>query len=74
MNKIRRKRIENVIKKLTELNVELEDILSEEEESYESMGEGLQCSEVGEISEEAQEHLNESKDYLERAIDELQEI
>ena len=74
MNKIRRKRINNVIEKLIELNTELEDILSEEEDSYDSMGEGLQCSEVGETSEEAQEHLNEAKDCLENAIDELREI
>ena len=74
MNKKRKKRIQDLIYTLENAQSILSDILSEEEDSYENMGEGLQCSEVGEISEEAQEHLNEAKDSLENAISELEEI
>ena len=66
MNKKRKKRIQDLIDTLENAQSILSDILSEEE--------GLQCSEVGEISEEAQEHLNEAKDSLENVISELEEI
>lgn len=74
MNNKRRKEIKEILDKLSDCKDSLEKILSNEEDAYESMGEGLQCSEVGEISEEAQEHLNEAIESLDNTISELEEI
>lgn len=74
MNNKRRKEIKEIIDKLSYCKDYLEKILSDEEDSYESMGEGLQCSEVGEVSEEAQEHLSETIELLDNAVSELEEI
>lgn len=71
MNKQRRKRIKEIIEKLQAL---VEDILDEEREAYDNMPEGLQMSDNGMISEEAQENLEAAIDALEEAIDCLEEI
>ena len=71
MNKERRKRIASAIRKIEDL---VQDILADEQEAYDNMPEGLQASENGMVSEEAQENLEAAIDSLEEAISYLEEI
>lgn len=71
MNKERRKRIVDAIKRIESL---IEDILSDEQEAYENMPEGLQMSDNGIASEEAQDNLDAAIESLEDAINYLEEI
>lgn len=71
MNNNRRKRIQDVIRKLQIL---LEEILDEEQEAFENMPESLQESENGMISQDAQDNLDAAIEALEEAIDYLEEI
>lgn len=71
MNKERRKRIADAIRKIELL---VEDILDDEQEAYDNMPENLQSSENGMISEEAQENLDATIEALEEAINCLEEI
>ena len=74
MNKQRRNAIKNVISDMTQVIGLLNDILSDEEESFENMPEGLQQSENGIASEEAQEVLNDAISALEDVVECLSEI
>jgi len=65
MNNERRKRIENLIKQFNILKRELQDILDDEQFSFDNMPENLQGSMRGMISEEAIEYLQEAIDTLE---------
>lgn len=60
MNKKRLLRIENIISQINKINDEIEDVLSEEEDAFDSMPEGLQSSLNGERSEAAIDALSES--------------
>lgn len=71
MNKQRRNRIVDAIYKIESL---IQSILDEEQEAYDNMPEGLQGSENGIISEEAQENLDSAIEALEEAIGYLEEI
>lgn len=74
MNKQRRKEIKKAISKISELKDLVENILSEEQEAYENMPEGIQASENGMNSEEAQESLEAACEAIEEAICCLEEI
>ena len=52
MNKERRKRLEALKEDLDRALVELESITTDEQEAFDNMPEGLQCSERGESMEE----------------------
>lgn len=71
MNKTRRKQIQDAIAKIETL---VQNILDEEEEAFSNMPEGLQASENGMISEEAQDNLASAIDALEEAISYLEDI
>lgn len=71
MNKSRRKQIKEAIIKIENL---VQDILNEEQEAFDNMPEGLQYSENGMISEDAQENLEAAIDALEEAVCCLEEI
>lgn len=71
MNKQRRKEIKVAIEQIQDL---VDSILSEEQTAFENMPEGLQASENGVISEEAQENLEAAIESLEEAISYLEEI
>ena len=53
MNNARRKQINAIVAKLQELNEEIENILGEEQDAFDSMPEGLQSSERGDMAQEA---------------------
>lgn len=74
MNKDRRKRIIDAISAIGKIETLIQNILDEEQESYENMPEGLQSSENGIVSEEAQENLDAAIEALEEAISYLEEI
>ena len=71
MNKERRKRIKDAIRKIESL---VQNILDEEQDAYDNMPESLQMSDNGMVSEEAQESLEAAIEALEEAICFLEEI
>ena len=70
-NKERRKQVKDVIMRIAAL---VQNILDDEEEAFDNMPEGLQASENGMVSEEAQDNLSAAIDALEEAISYLEEI
>lgn len=74
MNKARRKQICEVIKNIEAIQNILDNILNDELDAYDSMPEGLQSSENGMTSEDAQESLEYAINTLEEAIMSLEEI
>lgn len=71
MNKARRKEIQKAIEKTEDL---VQQIRDDEEDAFNSMPEGLQESENGLVSQEAQENLEAAIDALEEAISYLEDI
>lgn len=74
MNKERRNRIAEAISAIGKIESLIQNILDDEREAYENMPEGLQMSEIGMISEEAQDNLDAAIDALGDAISYLEEI
>ena len=74
MNNHRRKQIKDVISAIGKIESLIQNLLDEEQEAYDSMPEGLQISENGMVSEEAQENLDAAIESLEEAISYLEEI
>lgn len=74
MNKERRMKISNTIKKIEQVKEELQEILNEEESVFDNMPENLQSSMRGEESEEAINCMSEAIDALDNAIEQLEEI
>lgn len=71
MNKARRKEIKKAIDAIESV---VQDILNDEQEAYDNMPEGLQESENGLKSMEAQENLEAAVDALQEAISYLEDI
>ena len=65
MNNKRRKEIANAIRKIENV---VSSILADEEEAFDNMPEGLQESERGDISQDAQDNLSNAINALEEAI------
>lgn len=74
MNDSRKERIINVIEALDEQLGILGLILDEEAEDYEALSEEQQSSELGEISEQVQECLENALDSLGDILVDLEEI
>lgn len=72
MNKIRRKALQEIYDKLSDLREELEAIKDEEDESRENMPENLQGSERYEHSETASGNIDEAMEYLSSACDSIE--
>ncbi|MCI7733373.1 MAG: hypothetical protein MSK39_01095 [Dysosmobacter sp.] len=72
MNKIRRKALQEIYDKLSDLREELEAIKDEEDESRENMPENLQGSERYEQSETASGNIDEAMEYLSSACDSIE--
>ena len=72
MNKIRRKALQEIYDKLSDLREELEAIKDEEDESRENMPENLQGSERYEQSETASGNIDEATEYLSSACDSIE--
>lgn len=74
MNKSRLKNISDIIGSMNEIEDKLECILNDENDSYDNMLEGLQCSEQGERSENAINNLEEAIESLRSSREYLIEI
>lgn len=74
MNKLRRTKLKTWKIKAETLKDELDTILSEEQEAFDNMPEGLQCSARGEASEEAIGLMEDAASSIEEAIDAIGEI
>ena len=74
MNKARRKRLENVVEVLTAQMEELEYIKDEEQEAFDNLPEGIQCSEKGETMEENIDDLDSVISDLENVIDSINDL
>ena len=66
MNKMRRKEVENVIEILNDAVCQLESIVSDEQDAFDNLPEGLQCSERGEGMEE---NVNDMEDAVSTICD-----
>ena len=74
MNKERRKKVTDAIAAIGKIEELIQNILDDEQEAFDNMPEGLQASDNGMASEEAQENLDAAIDALEEAIGYLEEI
>ena len=72
MNKERRKALQSIVDRLTELGEELAAIRDEEQEAYENLPEGIQSSERGEMMDAAIGYLDEAFDGIESIIENIE--
>lgn len=72
MNKLRRKSLQEIFDKLSDLREEIESIKDEEDESRENMPENLQGSERYEQSETASYSMDEAMEYISSACDSIE--
>ena len=72
MNKARRKTLEEIHSKLSDLRDLLEEVKSDEEEAFANIPESLQGSERYEISESAIENMDSALSSLEEALDSIE--
>ena len=74
MNKDRRDRLTEIISIIQEQMAELESIKEEEDEAFNNLPEGIQCSERGEVMEENVSEMDDIYSDLESTIDRIQEL
>ncbi|SDW45670.1 hypothetical protein SAMN05216391_10864 [Lachnospiraceae bacterium KHCPX20] len=74
MNNARRKIISTISTKLDGIKSEVQNVMYEEQDAYDSMPENLQGSTRGEESEEAIDTLDEVVNSIEEAIEGLESI
>lgn len=72
MNKIRRKQLQQAIELMEQAKAILEDVRDQEQESFDNMPEGLQCSERGETMEETIYNLDEAFGTIEDMVETLE--
>lgn len=64
MNKARRKQIDDVIRKLDDLKMEIESILDDEQDYLDNIPENLQGSERYDIADEAVSYLSDASETI----------
>ena len=74
MNKQRRKLAEQYIGQLQEIKENIESLKDEEEEAYNNLPDGIQCSERGDEISDMMDHLGDASDSIGDAIDYLNEV
>lgn len=74
MNKQRRKKISEIIEKLEDIVVELEELASEERDAYDNLPESIQYSERGEAMDAAADELDEVSGEVTDLSERLEEI
>ena len=72
MNKIRRKKLDEIIAKIQDVSEELESVMNDEEEYRDNMPENLQGSEKHEMADSACSSMQEAIDQLEEAISNIE--
>lgn len=73
MNKVRRKQIEEILVKLSDIQNDIECISEDEQEAFDNLPESLQYSERGDNMQEAIDNLDYALDSLDEVIDYLTE-
>ena len=73
MNKDRRNAISDIYGKLIDIQSDLECIRDEEQEAFDNLPESIQYSERGERMEEYISSLEEALDYVDYAVESLDE-
>ena len=73
MNKNRRNAISDIYGKLIDIQSDLECIRDEEQEAFDNLPESIQYSERGERMEEYISSLEEALDYVDYAVESLDE-
>lgn len=74
MNKARRKQIAQLLEQLENLKADLDSILEEEKEAFDSIPESLQEGERGQASQAAIESLETAQSAFEEIVDALNYI
>ena len=74
MNKQRWKKISEIIEKLEDIVVELEELASEERDAYDNLPESIQYSERGEAMDAAADELDEVSGEVTDLSERLEEI
>ena len=74
MNDSRRRKIRDIVQTLEMMKESLNEVLDEEQESFDNMPEGLQLSDRGMDSEEAITNLTEAAENLETVLDILNDF
>lgn len=73
MNAQRRKALATIVATLEAVATDLESLRDDEQDYYDSMPEGLQGSERGEMAEASYEAMNEALDTITQAVEYLGE-
>ena len=73
MNKDRRKRLQEVIDKLHPIHAELEELVSEEQDAFDSMPDSFQNAEKGETMQAGIDALQEAANMVTGAIEQIEE-
>ena len=74
MNKLRRKKLQEIREQIDILKCELEEVRDEEQDSFDNLPESLQYSERGETMEANVSNLDEAISNLEYALDNIDYI
>ena len=71
MNKERRKQIAEAVEHLRTAWELIESVMDEEQEAYDNLSDGLQCSERGTTLEENIDTLSDALDNISEVVDEI---
>ena len=74
MNNTRRKEVKSIIEALLEIKARIDIVADEEQDAFDNLPEGLQCSMRGEDMEEAASNLADASDTITEALDLLEEV
>lgn len=74
MNNVRRKELRSIIKEIETVKTRLDSVLSDEQDAFDNLPEGLQCSMRGEDIEEAIDAMESACDSLDEVIDGLSDL
>lgn len=74
MNNVRRKELRSIIKEIETVKTRLDSVLSDEQDAFDNLPDGLQCSMRGEDMEEAIDAMESACDSLDEVIDGLGDL
>lgn len=74
MNKEQRDQISKIIGRLSDLQSEVANLGTDEQDKFDNLSEGLQASEKGEAIQVAADALSQASDEIQAAIDTLEGI
>lgn len=74
MNNVRRKELRSIITEIETVKTRLDSVLSDEQDAFDNLPEGLQCSMRGEDMEETIDAMESACDSLDEVIDGLSDL